>query len=80
MRPERNGCPEFLSTCAKAAVVALPAAVVAVIVGGDELRGVFAGFVTFPVVFLGAMVYFASRPKPAGPAPRKPAELKKKPD
>ena len=73
-RREADGCLTFLSTCAKAGVVALPAAIVAFLVGGDELRGVFAAFVTYPVVFLGAMIYFTSRPKSAG----KPAEFRKR--
>ena len=79
VRRDSSGCLAFLSTCAKAFVVALPAALVALVVGGDELRGVMAAFITLPVVFLGLMIYFTSRPK-SGPAPRKMAEFKKRSD
>ena len=66
MRRDGGGCLEFLSTCAKAFLVALPAALVAFVVGGDELRGAGVAFITFPVVFLGAMIYFTSKPKSPG--------------
>lgn len=73
LRRDSGGCLEFLTTCAKASLIGLAAAVVAAIVGGDELRGVMLACIVFPVVFLGAMIYFTSKPKSAG----KPAEIKK---
>jgi len=78
---ESSGCTTFLSKCAKSLVVGLVVGFVGFVVGGNEMVGCFVALFATPAGFLGAMVYFTSRPDSSRstPPPRKLPDFKKRP-